>query len=155
MGFEPATSRIQAQCPNRTAMLPQKNFSNLVPSYFRPGYQKIVPSEGMPISKDPATKGDLIIQFNIEFPNQLNPEQKRMLKEALLLPPWATKITLYCTWTVFIMTSSAVLSQHSSVTLVKIFSFQLMRLVLHYFEVGVVINSRNFIFVHNWTYNYI
>jgi len=46
----------------------------------------VVPSEGMPISKDPATKGDLIIEFNIEFPNQLNPEQKRMLKEALLLP---------------------------------------------------------------------
>lgn len=52
-----------------------------------PGYQKVVPTEGMPISKDPNTKGDLIIQFNIEFPNQLNPEQKRMLKEALLLPP--------------------------------------------------------------------
>lgn len=53
----------------------------------KPGYQKVVPSEGMPISKDPTTKGDLIIEFNIEFPNQLNPEQKRMLKEALLLPP--------------------------------------------------------------------
>ena len=53
-------------------------------SSFRPGYQKIVPGEGMPISKDPNTKGDLIIQFNIEFPNQLNPEQKRMLKDALL-----------------------------------------------------------------------
>ncbi|CAH3035359.1 dnaJ homolog subfamily B member 13 [Pocillopora verrucosa] len=53
----------------------------------KPGYQKVVPTEGMPISKDPNTKGDLIIQFNIEFPNQLNPEQKRMLKEALLLPP--------------------------------------------------------------------
>ena len=64
-----------------------KDCSNLISFYFRPGYQKIVPSEGMPISKDPATKGDLIIQFNIEFPNQLNPEQKRMLKEALLLPP--------------------------------------------------------------------
>lgn len=54
-------------------------------SFFRPGYQKIVPGEGMPISKNLNTKGDLIIQFNIEFPNQLNPEQKRMLKEALLL----------------------------------------------------------------------
>ena len=41
----------------------------------------------MPISKDPNTKGDLIIQFNIEFPDQLNPEQKRMLKEALLTIP--------------------------------------------------------------------
>ena len=48
----------------------------------------------MPISKDPNTKGDLIIQFNIEFPNQLNPEQKRMLKEALLLPPWTNNNTV-------------------------------------------------------------
>lgn len=46
----------------------------------------MVPSEGMPMSKDPALKGDLIIEFNIEFPNKLNPEQKRMLKEALLFP---------------------------------------------------------------------
>ena len=80
---------------------------------FRPGYQKVVPTEGMPISKDPNTKGDLIIQFNIEFPNQLNPEQKRMLKEALLLPPWAVLLhliirklftvqTQYRKWTVFI-----------------------------------------------------
>jgi len=62
-----------------------ENLTLFQPSIFRPGYQKIVPGEGMPISKDPNKKGDLIIQFNIEFPNQLNPEQKRMLKEALLL----------------------------------------------------------------------
>lgn len=59
---------------------------NILPCFNRPGYQKIVPSEGMPISKDPNTKGNLIIQFNIEFPSQLNPEQKRLLKEALLYP---------------------------------------------------------------------
>lgn len=59
---------------------------NILPCFNRPGYQKIVPSEGMPISKDPNTKGNLIIQFNLEFPSQLNPEQKRLLKEALLYP---------------------------------------------------------------------
>ena len=50
----------------------------------RPGYKKTVPDEGMPISKDPNTKGSLVIKFNIEFPEHLSPDQKRLLKDALL-----------------------------------------------------------------------
>ncbi|XP_033113332.1 dnaJ homolog subfamily B member 13-like [Anneissia japonica] len=49
-----------------------------------PGYQKIVPGEGMPISTEQNKKGNLIIRFEIEFPKQLTPEKKHLLKEALL-----------------------------------------------------------------------
>ncbi|XP_070569154.1 dnaJ homolog subfamily B member 13-like [Ptychodera flava] len=49
-----------------------------------PGYRKVVPGEGMPISKDPAERGDLHIQFDIEFPKQLTPEKKQLIKQALL-----------------------------------------------------------------------
>jgi len=49
-----------------------------------PGYRKVVPCEGMPMSRDPQERGDLLIQFDIEFPKQLTPEKKLMIKQALL-----------------------------------------------------------------------
>ncbi|PIK38174.1 putative dnaJ-like subfamily B member 13-like [Apostichopus japonicus] len=49
-----------------------------------PGYEKIVPGEGMPISQNPNVRGDLIIRFDIEFPKQLTSEKKLALKESLL-----------------------------------------------------------------------
>lgn len=52
--------------------------------FFRPGYTKIVPGEGMPLSQDPSKKGDLVIEFEIEFPTSLSPERKDLIKRALL-----------------------------------------------------------------------
>lgn len=51
---------------------------------IKPGYTKTVPREGMPISSNPENKGDLIIEFNIEFPKSLNTERKDLVKKALL-----------------------------------------------------------------------
>jgi DnaJ family protein B protein 4 len=48
-----------------------------------PGFTKLVKGEGMPISKDPGTKGDLIIKFNVIFPKYLSAEQKQQLKQIL------------------------------------------------------------------------
>ncbi|KAK2148654.1 hypothetical protein LSH36_488g06012 [Paralvinella palmiformis] len=48
-----------------------------------PGYKKMVPGEGMPITKDPEQHGDLIIEFEIEFPNSLTPDRKELLRKAL------------------------------------------------------------------------
>lgn len=48
------------------------------------GYTKVVPGEGMPISKDPSQKGDLVITFDIVFPKSLSPEKKELIKLALL-----------------------------------------------------------------------
>ncbi|KAK7107880.1 dnaJ homolog subfamily B member 13-like [Littorina saxatilis] len=50
----------------------------------KPGYKKIVPTEGMPMSSDPTQKGDLIIEFNIEFPASLTPERKDFVRTALM-----------------------------------------------------------------------
>lgn len=50
---------------------------------IKPGYTKQVPGEGMPISSDPTKKGDLIIEFNIEFPTSLTPEKKQLVQKAL------------------------------------------------------------------------
>ncbi|XP_063807061.1 dnaJ homolog subfamily B member 13 [Pseudophryne corroboree] len=49
-----------------------------------PKYSKVVPGEGMRVSKDPNRKGDLIIQFDIQFPEHLTPQKKQLLQKALL-----------------------------------------------------------------------
>ncbi|KAK1169479.1 hypothetical protein AOXY_G8269 [Acipenser oxyrinchus oxyrinchus] len=49
-----------------------------------PRYNKVVPGEGMPLSMDPTQKGDLIIQFEIHFPEKLSPERKQLIQQALL-----------------------------------------------------------------------
>ncbi len=38
----------------------------------------------MPLMKDPDKYGDLIIEFDIEYPHRLNPDQKLYIKEALI-----------------------------------------------------------------------
>jgi len=48
-----------------------------------PGYRKVVPGEGMPISKGGEARGDLILAFEIEFPQRLSQDQKSLLKDAL------------------------------------------------------------------------
>ncbi|CAL8362479.1 unnamed protein product [Lota lota] len=50
-----------------------------------PGYSKLVPGEGMPLSQDPALRGDLILTFDTQFPPKLSPESKRLIKHALTL----------------------------------------------------------------------
>ena len=42
-----------------------------------------IPNEGMPISKSPGQKGDLLIKFNIRFPTNLPPASKELLYNAL------------------------------------------------------------------------
>ncbi|KAK1361393.1 HSP40/DnaJ peptide-binding protein [Heracleum sosnowskyi] len=41
-----------------------------------PGYRKIVAGQGMPKSKEPGERGDLILKFEVEFPEQLTDEQR-------------------------------------------------------------------------------
>lgn len=49
----------------------------------KPGYEEVVPNEGMPISKEPGKKGNLRIKFSIKFPTSLTTEQKSDLKRIL------------------------------------------------------------------------
>jgi len=49
----------------------------------RPGMQKKIPGEGMPLANDPTQTGNLIINFNISFPEALTEEQKNAIKETM------------------------------------------------------------------------
>lgn len=45
-----------------------------------PGYEKVIPKEGMPIAKEPGKRGNLRIKFDVKFPARLNAEQKTGIK---------------------------------------------------------------------------
>ena len=48
-----------------------------------PSYVKLLPGEGMPVSKTPGQRGDLRVKFNIRFPKQLDDAQRAALAAAL------------------------------------------------------------------------
>jgi len=54
-----------------------------VESIVNPKTRRIVPNEGMPISKRPGERGDLILEFDIVFPKQLSEDQKRSMVKIL------------------------------------------------------------------------
>ncbi|KAK4261192.1 hypothetical protein QN277_004226 [Acacia crassicarpa] len=54
-----------------------------VKDIVEPGYELVVPNEGMPISKEPGKKGKLRIKFDVMFPSRLSTQQKYELKRIL------------------------------------------------------------------------
>jgi DnaJ homolog subfamily B member 4 len=53
------------------------------PEVISPEYEKRVVGEGMPLSKKPSEKGDLIIKFHILFPKYLNGAKRNKIRELL------------------------------------------------------------------------
>ncbi|KAH9329499.1 hypothetical protein KI387_001607 [Taxus chinensis] len=53
-----------------------RSLSIPITDVISPGYEKIVPREGMPISKDQGMRGNLKIKFDIKYPSRLTSEQK-------------------------------------------------------------------------------
>lgn len=49
----------------------------------QPGSSKVVKGEGMPVSKSPGQKGDLIIKFTVQFPTHIAETKKQQLKTLL------------------------------------------------------------------------
>ena len=60
-----------------------RNLTIEVTDIVKPGYEKVIPNEGMPISKEPGKKGNLRIKFDVMFPSRLTTQQKNELKRIL------------------------------------------------------------------------
>lgn len=60
-----------------------RNLKINVKDVISPNYEKRVSGEGMPISKNPSQKGDLIIRFQVQWPSHLNEKQKTALANVL------------------------------------------------------------------------
>lgn len=54
-----------------------------VPEVIVPGYTKRVPGKGMPLSKQPGQFTDLILEFDVQFPQHLTDAQKAQLRSIL------------------------------------------------------------------------
>ncbi|GAB2223066.1 hypothetical protein Droror1_Dr00017202 [Drosera rotundifolia] len=65
-----------------TTTLDGRQLSILVTELIEPGYEVVVPKEGMPISKEPGNKGDLRIKFDVKFPRNTTHEQRAALRRA-------------------------------------------------------------------------
>ncbi|XP_027362361.1 dnaJ homolog subfamily B member 1-like [Abrus precatorius] len=55
-----------------------------VTDIVKPGYELVVPNEGMPITKEPGKKGNLRIKFGVVFPPNLTTQQKYDLRRILI-----------------------------------------------------------------------
>nr|GMD36773.1 DnaJ homolog subfamily B member 13-like [Ipomoea batatas] len=65
----------------RLTSLDGRNLIIPINTIIHPNYEEVVPREGMPIPKDPSTKGNLRIKFEINFPTSLKASQKAGIKE--------------------------------------------------------------------------
>ncbi|KAL3659622.1 hypothetical protein V7S43_015298 [Phytophthora oleae] len=48
-----------------------------------PGTQVVIAGEGMPMQKRPSQRGNLVVEFDVQFPTQLTEAQKTMVRQAL------------------------------------------------------------------------
>jgi len=62
---------------------PDKTLRIAVNEIVTPTYTKVVKGKGMPSSKGPAEKGDLVVTFDIVYPKELPADSKERLKQVL------------------------------------------------------------------------
>ena len=70
-------------CSISLLTLDGRQLSIPVNDVITPSYEKRVPNEGMPHTRDPSKRGDLIIKFEIIFPSSLSDEHKRLIRAGL------------------------------------------------------------------------
>ena len=74
-------------CSLQIPTLDGRVISIACPEVVSPFYEKNIPGEGMPLSKKPETKGDLLIRFHILFPKYLDGTRRTKIKELLANQP--------------------------------------------------------------------
>lgn len=53
------------------------------PGPTQPGSDDRYPGLGMPISKKPSDRGDMVVRANVKFPSSLTASQKEVLRDVL------------------------------------------------------------------------
>lgn len=64
---------------------------NLTNEVVKPTTVKRIQGQGLPFPKEPSRKGDLIVSFDIKFPESLSPSVKDILYDTL--PNWSSTCT--------------------------------------------------------------
>jgi DnaJ-class molecular chaperone len=76
-----------SDCSLQVPTLDGRMLSIACPEVVSPYYSKTVGGEGMPLSKKPDQKGDLIIKFIVLFPKYLNGDKKKKIRELIASEP--------------------------------------------------------------------
>ena len=69
----------QLEIPTLTGRVITLPFTDII----KPGSTRRVQGEGLPYPKQPLQRGDLIVEFDIQFPDQLSDRTKRILSAEL------------------------------------------------------------------------
>ncbi|KAK3010457.1 hypothetical protein RJ639_010666 [Escallonia herrerae] len=83
MNYRVSLAEALAGTTMNLTTLDGRNLSIPVTDIVNPGYELVLAREGMPVAKEPGTRGDLKIKFEVKFPTRLTPEQQAALKRAL------------------------------------------------------------------------
>lgn len=70
-------------CSLQVPTFDSRILSIAAPEVISPDYEKRIIGEGMPTSKNPSLKGDLILRFHILFPKYLNGSKRTKIRELL------------------------------------------------------------------------
>eukprot|EP00039_Didymoeca_costata_P013067 m.193475 g.193475 ORF g.193475 m.193475 type:complete len:323 (-) comp15666_c0_seq15:4797-5765(-) len=70
-------------CEVRLTTLDGRILNLPINDVVRPGFERRVVGEGMPITKSPGQKGDLILRFETQFPSSISEEGKALIRQAL------------------------------------------------------------------------
>ncbi|XP_018610141.2 dnaJ homolog subfamily B member 1-like [Scleropages formosus] len=72
-------------CTVNVPTLDSRTVAVTLQDVVQPGMKKRVPGEGLPLSKSPETRGDLVLEFQVLFPDQLEHGAREVI--ACVLPP--------------------------------------------------------------------
>ena len=61
----------------------QKRSINCMDEVIKPNTMKRIQGEGLPYPKEPHRKGDLIVKFDIQFPDRISQSSKDVLTDVL------------------------------------------------------------------------
>lgn len=76
-------SKALCGCTVNVPTLGGKNIPVVFKDVIRPGMRRKVPGEGLPLPKTPEKRGDLIIEFEVIFPERIPPSSRTVLEQVL------------------------------------------------------------------------
>lgn len=76
LGVEIPLVEALTGCTISVPILGGENMSLSFDEILYPGYEKIIPGQGMPKSKEQGKRGNLRLKFLVEFPTDLSDEQR-------------------------------------------------------------------------------